>query len=97
MARPRRPEDKRERKEAVDKFHGHLTRMVNSPKFKEAMVEFEENPAAAQQDPKGFLKQRDVPVPDEAEVSVVERPGSSCWCLRVCFWWWCWDVCVCVD
>ncbi|SRR6266536_825494 len=97
MARPRRPEDRQQRKEAIDKFHGAMTRAVNSPRFKEALEEFEQDPQAAQQDPKGFLAERGVELPDEAEVSVIERPGSSCWCWRVCFWWWCWDVCVCVD
>lgn len=97
MARRRRSEDRQERKQAIDKFHGAITRMTNSPRFKDALAEFEENPEAAQQDPKGFLEERGVELPEDAEVSVVERPGSSCWCWRVCVWWWCWDVCVCVD
>jgi hypothetical protein len=97
MARPRRPEDRQQRKEAIDRFHGAVQRAVNSPKFKDALADFEENPQAAQQDPKGFLEQRGVQLPDEAEVSVIERPGSACWCWRVCVLWWCWDACVCID
>ena len=31
MARERRPDDRQRRKQAVDKFHGAMTRMANSP------------------------------------------------------------------
>jgi hypothetical protein len=96
---PPLPKDERghdERKEALDKFHGAMTRMVNSPRFKDALAEFEEDPESAKQDPKGFLTSRGVNVPDDATVELTEREGSYCWCWRVCVLWWCWDVCVCV-
>lgn len=97
MARERRPDDRQQRKQAVDKVHAEMTRMVNSRGFKKALEDLDENPEAARQDPRGFLEQRGVDLPDDAEVSLVDRPGSACWCYRVCVLWWCWDVCVCVD
>jgi hypothetical protein len=89
--------DRQERKNAVDKFHGAVQKAVNSPRFKDALSAFEENPDAAKADPKGFLQQHGVELPDEATVEVIEREGSFCWCWRVCVLWWCWDVCVCVS
>ncbi len=92
-----RERDRGERKQALDKFHGAMTRAVNSPRFKQALEDFEENPDEAKRDPKGFLKSRGVELPDEATVEVVEQEGSYCWCWRVCYFWWCRTVCVCVD
>jgi hypothetical protein len=89
--------DRGKRKEALDKFHGAMTRAVNSPRFKKALEDFEENPEEAKRDPKGFLQSRGVELPEEATVEVVEQEGSYCWCWNVCVWWWCWRVCVCVD
>jgi hypothetical protein len=88
--------DREERKQARDKFHGAVTRAVNSRRFKDALEEFEENPDEAKRDPKGFLQSRGVELPDDATVEVVEQEGSYCYCLRVCVNWWCWSVCVCV-
>jgi hypothetical protein len=89
--------DREERNKARDKFHGAMTRAVNSPRFKRALEEFEENPEEAKQDPKGFLESRGVELPEDATVEVVEQEGSYCYCWRVCVLWWCWWVCVCVD
>ena len=89
--------DRGERKEALDKFHGAMTRTVNSPRFKKALEDFEENPDEAKRDAKGFLQSRGVELPDEATVDVVEQEGSYCWYVRVCYFWWCWWVGVCVD
>ena len=89
--------DRDERKRALDKFHGTMTRVANSPRFKSALEAFEEDPEAAKRDPKGFLQQHGVELPEEATVEVIEREGSYCWCWRVCVLWWCWDVCVCVS
>jgi hypothetical protein len=96
---PPMPKDRnqRERKEARDKFHGAMTRTVNSPRFKNALEAFEEDPEAAKGDPKGFLHQHGVDLPAEATVEVIEREGSYCWCVRICILWWCWDVCVCIS
>jgi hypothetical protein len=38
-----RERDRGQRKEALDKFHGAMTRAVNSPRFKKALEDFEEN------------------------------------------------------
>jgi hypothetical protein len=88
--------DREERKQALDKFHGAMTRSVNSPRFKRALEEFENDPEAAKRDPKGFLESHGVELPDEATVEIVEQEGSYCYCIRVCVLWWCWWACVCV-
>ena len=94
------PKDHRnaqERKQGLDKFHGAITKVTNSPKYRDVLEKFEDDPEAAKRDPKGFLKQHGIDLPDDATVEVHERQGSYCYCLRICFLWWCSDVCVCVS
>jgi hypothetical protein len=91
-----RERDKRERKDAVEKFQKAVARMTNSPGFSKALEAFEEDPDSARADPKGFLKQHGVDLPDEATVEIVEQEGSYCYCIRTCFLWWCATWCVCI-
>jgi hypothetical protein len=77
-------------KEKIKKAHGDAARVVNHPKFVELFQELDENEAMrdeVRRDPKGALKQRGVPIPDDMEVTVEE--GSWCICLT---WGW-WGVC----
>ena len=74
--------DRDERKQALDKFHGAMTRIANSPRFKSALEAFEEDPEAAKRDPKGFVQQHGVDLPEEATVEVL-GPRPVKWCMRL--------------
>lgn len=84
-------------KEKIKKAHGDASRVVNHPKFVELLQDLDEDEGLrgeVQRDPKGAIKKRGVPVPDDMDIHFEE--GS--WCL--CFSWGWWGVCflrICFD
>jgi hypothetical protein len=91
-----RERDKEQRRQALEKFQRGVAQMTNSPRFRDALEAFEEDPDKARSDPKGFLEQHGIQLPADATAEVVEQEGSYCYCIRVCWGWWCSSICVCV-
>jgi hypothetical protein len=71
-------------------------------------AEGEEAVALLAPDPAAFLKHRGVRIPEDFRLSIEERseeaaaraggsrpPRTVCYCLRICWWRWCIEICVC--
>lgn len=82
-------------KEKVKKAHDEVSRVVTHPRFAELLQDLDEDEQLREEvkrDPKGAIKKKGVPVPDDMEITVEE--GSFCICLSYSWWGGCfWRVC----
>jgi hypothetical protein len=72
----------------LKKFQQAANRIENHPRWAEAIAELDTDSNSrkeAKADPKGYLKKKGLPVPDEMEVTFTEGSFS----LRLCGWGYC--------
>ena len=75
----------------LKKFHQATNRILNHPKWEEALEELDTKPNAlseAKANAKGYFKGKGVPIPDEMDVTVIE--GSIK--IELCFWGACLSI-----
>ena len=102
-------EEERERAFAI--FMDGVTSLSTDENFRRVVSELDgcgrEVVERAAADPAGYLRLRGVELPEGFQATIVPEhpqgptgPGITvpvrCYCIRICFLWWCWTVCICV-
>ena len=96
-----------DRRAGFEKFMEGVNRLLADDNFREVLLELEAEGEEAlgllEPDPAAFLRHRGVPIPEDFRFSVEERSQARqkgqrttvCYCLRICWWRWCIEICVC--
>jgi hypothetical protein len=95
----------RDRKEGFEKFTEGVSALLGDKNFREVMLELdtegEEVASLLAPDPAAFLRQRGVHIPEDFRLSVEKRSqglaggGGFCFCIVICYLWWCFWWCTC--
>jgi hypothetical protein len=93
----------RDREEAFEKFTKGVSALLGDENFREVMLELdaegEEVASRLAPDPAAFLRQRGVRIPEDFRLSLetrlAGRDGGFCYCIVICYLWWCFWWCTC--
>jgi hypothetical protein len=93
---------------SFEQFLEGVNRLQADRAFREVLLEIDaEGEDAASllgADPAAYLKHRGVEIPEDFRISVEQtsrRTGTGtgtttrCWCVRICWLWWCVSFCFC--
>jgi hypothetical protein len=94
---------------AFEKFMEGVNRLLADENFREVLLELEaegeEAVSLLAPDPAAFLRYRGVQIPEDFYLTVEQSSEKAtgggggqtkvCYCLRICWWRWCVEFCVC--